>query len=34
MYRFFDYKACPGDRTARAEFDLPSSGDLDVSLLI
>jgi hypothetical protein len=29
-----EYLACPGDRTATAEFDLPASGDVDVRLLV
>jgi hypothetical protein len=29
-----EYKACPGNRTAKAEFDLPASGDIDVVMLV
>jgi hypothetical protein len=29
-----EYKACPGNRTAKAEFDLPVSGDVDVAMLV
>ena len=29
-----EYQACPGDRTATAEFDLPESGDVAVDLLV